>query len=68
MGEKSTWHKRFPVGESFVMTGIAHFSHLLAPHRLQFYFSFLYLGSCAHSSHRYGHTAAHMGINALCGS
>jgi hypothetical protein len=68
MGEKSTWHRRFSVGEGFVMTGIAHFFHLLAPHQVQFYFSFLYLGSCAHSSNRYGHAAAHMGINALRGS
>ena len=40
MGEKSTWHNRFSVGESFVMTGIAHFFHLLAPHRLQLFVSF----------------------------
>jgi hypothetical protein len=27
-----------------------------------------HLGSCAHSSNRYGHAADRMGINALCGS
>jgi hypothetical protein len=39
MGDKCIRHKRFTVGQSFVMTGIAHFFHLLAPHRLQFRFS-----------------------------
>ena len=39
MDDKCIRHKRFTVGQSFVMTGIAHFFHLLAPHRLQFRFS-----------------------------
>jgi hypothetical protein len=68
MGEKSTWHKIFSVGESFVMTSIAHFFHLLAPHRLQFHFSSFHLGRCAQASNRYGHAAARMGINEFCGS
>jgi hypothetical protein len=68
MGEKSTWHKRFSVGGSFVMTGIAHFLNLLAPHRLQFHFSFFHLGRFVQSSNRYGHAAARMRINELCGS
>ena len=68
MGEKSTCHERFSVGGSFVMTGIAHFFNLLAPHRLQFHFSFFHLGRFAQASNRYGHAAARMGINELCGS
>ena len=60
MGEKSTWRKIFPVGESVVMTGIAHFFHFLAPHRLQFRFTFFHLGRRAQSSNRYGHAAARM--------
>jgi hypothetical protein len=68
MGENSTWHKISSVGESLVMTGIAHFFHPLAPHRLQFQSSFFHLGRCAQSSNRYGHAAARMGINEFCGS
>jgi hypothetical protein len=41
---------------------------LLAPHRLQFHVSLFYLGRFAQASNRYGHAAARMGINVLCGS
>ena len=30
MGENFIWHKIFSVGESFIMTGIAHSFHVLA--------------------------------------
>jgi hypothetical protein len=56
------------VGESFIMTGISHFFHLLAPHRLQFHFSFFHLGRCAQSPDSYGHAAARIGSHELCGS
>jgi len=68
MGENFIWHKIFSVGESFIMTGIAHFFVVLAPDRLQFHSSFFHLGRCAQSSNCYGHAAALMGINEFCGS
>jgi hypothetical protein len=68
MGENSTWHERCSVGDSLVMTGIRHFLHLLAPHRLQFHFSFFHLRRCVQSSNRYGHAFARMGIHEFCGS
>jgi hypothetical protein len=58
----------FSVGDSFIMTGIAHSFHVLAPGRLQFHFSFFHLGRCAQSSNCYGHAAARMGISEFCGS
>jgi len=48
MGENPIWHKRFSVGGSFIMTGIAHCFHVLDTHRLQFHFFFLSFGTlCA---------------------